>query len=407
MGLIKGFGLSIILFGAAISVSADEVSITTFYPSPNAVYKSLETSGETVLATGGDAPVGIGTRSPVADLDIRHASDESGEQTVMNLSASDSRKIRINLFTKGTPSLKTIQGNAKGWQVNTIGNDFEDPGTAEIADVEANQLRFDYHDGDRDLPESNRWVETMSLSPGKVAVAQTHADFDLHVRGTVAVGDSAAETGSAEFFTEVQPDGSTYKAITVFRSASVPESGEARHAFYFQTVDNSTPSVVRKTVPDVFVDGSVFVADDVVLTATGHPLSQTGFVTGTYVGTGSVQTIQLGFQPRYIQIWGAVQTTSGSSDSYVTSTFEKSQDMPNGWAVYSFSENTHTGNPPNSTRNENTFGRTFTYYFPVGVTILSDGFRVVGTNSVVAGYFEPSGLDPSGNGIHYFYLARR
>ncbi|MCA9397126.1 MAG: hypothetical protein KC649_08125, partial [Candidatus Omnitrophica bacterium] len=114
----------------------------------------------------------------------------------------------------------------------------------------------------------------------------------------------------------------------------------------------------------------------------------------------------LGFQPRFVKIW----SQSLGSGFINASVFEKTPEMPGGFAVYSFSEHAHqsvAGGSP--TRKEDTIGRTFTYYFDVSLSITSDGFQVSGTdNSASAsGYFETNGLAPDDSGLQYFYIAYR
>ncbi len=63
------FMLAIVCLSAVAS-RAEEVKITTYYPSPYGVYKGLSSTSDTNLATDATAKVGIGTATPVSKLDI-------------------------------------------------------------------------------------------------------------------------------------------------------------------------------------------------------------------------------------------------------------------------------------------------------------------------------------------------
>lgn len=67
----QGLVVVLILVAAAYAV-AEEVTVTTYFPSANAMYQELKTTGLTTLALNPAAQVGIGTRAPAAGfrLDI-------------------------------------------------------------------------------------------------------------------------------------------------------------------------------------------------------------------------------------------------------------------------------------------------------------------------------------------------
>lgn len=393
------------LFAGISQVWAEEITLTTFYPSPKGVYEQLETTGETSLATDGESFVGIGTDSPAAELDIRHDNpddENDNRQTTVHLSSNDQHQVAINLFTKGEPVSKNLSGQTgiKAWHMVAKGNDRQTQNTD--PNDERNHLKFSFYDGDADSPG---FINTMSLGPGKVGIKRLHPEYELDVNGSLGIGDSSQSFGSAEILSQTPPN--PYSALTTFRSGNTPDSGTAKHAFYFRTRDESGDTTTRKTVPDVFIDGQLTAAENVVLTSTGHTMQQTGFVTGTYTGNGtSNRVVNLGFQPRFVKIW----SQSLGSGFINASVFEKTAEMPGGFAVYSFSEHAHQSVPGGSpTRNEDTIGRTFTYYFDVSLNITSDGFQVSGTDNTasVSGYFETNGLAPDDSGLQYFYIAYR
>ena len=71
---------------------ADDLTLTTYYPSPRGVYKSLRTTSTTVLATQ-DGRVGIGTSNPdnTAMLDVAGTVKLSGSvpRRITNLTTPD------------------------------------------------------------------------------------------------------------------------------------------------------------------------------------------------------------------------------------------------------------------------------------------------------------------------------
>ena len=66
---VIGWALLACLGGSAARVSAEEITLTTYYPSPRGVYQELRTTGTTVLATP-DGNVGIGTATPSEKLEV-------------------------------------------------------------------------------------------------------------------------------------------------------------------------------------------------------------------------------------------------------------------------------------------------------------------------------------------------
>ena len=66
---VIGWALLACLGGSAARVSAEEITLTTYYPSPRGVYQELRTTGTTVLATQ-DGNVGVGTETPGEKLEV-------------------------------------------------------------------------------------------------------------------------------------------------------------------------------------------------------------------------------------------------------------------------------------------------------------------------------------------------
>jgi len=66
------WGVLLLLLGTMAYALAEELTLTTYYPSPRGVYQELRTTGNTYLAIDG-GNVGIGTASPGGNLEIFQA----------------------------------------------------------------------------------------------------------------------------------------------------------------------------------------------------------------------------------------------------------------------------------------------------------------------------------------------
>lgn len=91
---------------------AENITLTTYYPSPRGVYLGLRTTGRTVLAVGGGS-VGIGTAAPAAKLDV------SGNVRVIDLTCADclgSKDLASN-------SVGTVEILNNAVDARTIAND--------------------------------------------------------------------------------------------------------------------------------------------------------------------------------------------------------------------------------------------------------------------------------------------
>ena len=62
----------LLLLSACAYALAEDITLTTYYPSPRGVYDELKTMGQTLLAQSG-GNVGIGTASPVTKLEVNGA----------------------------------------------------------------------------------------------------------------------------------------------------------------------------------------------------------------------------------------------------------------------------------------------------------------------------------------------
>ena len=61
--------MALVLLAAAARAAAEDITLTTYYPSPRGVYDQLRTMNNTTLAEQGGG-VGIGTTGPNATLEV-------------------------------------------------------------------------------------------------------------------------------------------------------------------------------------------------------------------------------------------------------------------------------------------------------------------------------------------------
>ena len=79
MSRLRTMGLAMLALGGALTVVAlaEDVTVSTYYPSPKGIYQQLSTTGQTTLATlGGN--VGIGTAGPAAKLEVNGPATGTG-----------------------------------------------------------------------------------------------------------------------------------------------------------------------------------------------------------------------------------------------------------------------------------------------------------------------------------------
>ena len=121
---MRTMGLAVFVLGAALTVVAvaEDVTVSTYYPSPKGVYQQLSTTGNTFLATQAGNSVGIGTNTPTAGfaLDVNGAVRSGGALTVQGattlnggLTLNSGLMVNGTLNVTGATSLggTTVNGN--------------------------------------------------------------------------------------------------------------------------------------------------------------------------------------------------------------------------------------------------------------------------------------------------------
>ena len=129
-GVARGAAALVLLFAAVAYVIAEDITLTTYYPSPRGVYQTLRSTGQTTLAElGGN--VGIGTTTPDHFLHIRGAGSEilevQGTGTDSNPHVAITNDARTYLLqTVGARGdnfeIWDSEGGAARLAINTSGN---------------------------------------------------------------------------------------------------------------------------------------------------------------------------------------------------------------------------------------------------------------------------------------------
>ena len=143
---------------------AEDITLTTYYPSPRGVYEQIVTTGQTTLATNG-GNVGIGTNAPSQRLTLG-----SGNVLLPNGG---------NLYFAGVPSDGQTGMRLLGGSINgALQGGVIDVRTPDSAD--GLRLRVDTTQG---------WTERMRITAaGNVGIGTDAPAYTLHVGGAGTIG---------------------------------------------------------------------------------------------------------------------------------------------------------------------------------------------------------------------------
>ena len=177
-----------ILALASYAVHAEEVTISTYYPSPYGSYENLDTTGNTNLATV-DGAVGIGTTSPSAGskLDVVMNNNNSNIVTINNpyVGVSASSMLMINASNGGL-TLAHLSGSYGGSGMYSPGSAYlsaANPGGLSLGTVAGGAPLKLYTGCPTDF------CERLRITPaGQVGIGTLNPNpaFLLHVAGRTA-----------------------------------------------------------------------------------------------------------------------------------------------------------------------------------------------------------------------------
>ena len=68
--LTTGWMATTFVLGVMAYAVAEDITMTTYYPSPRGFYQTLQTTGNALIAQGAGTRVGVGTAAPVWELDV-------------------------------------------------------------------------------------------------------------------------------------------------------------------------------------------------------------------------------------------------------------------------------------------------------------------------------------------------
>ena len=91
----KGWVVLAVLLGTGVYAVAEDVTLTTYYPSPRGVYSELRSSGDTFLATTSGS-VGVGVTSTSAKLDVNGNTVVRGTVQIQGGGPAVDRVLRAN-----------------------------------------------------------------------------------------------------------------------------------------------------------------------------------------------------------------------------------------------------------------------------------------------------------------------
>lgn len=107
---MRTMGWAVGVLGAALTVVAvaEDVTVSTYYPSPKGVYQQLSTTGNTTLATQGGA-VTVGAVATPASLTVNGAFSATGAATMAStLAVTGATTLNGALNVTGTTTVGTL-----------------------------------------------------------------------------------------------------------------------------------------------------------------------------------------------------------------------------------------------------------------------------------------------------------
>ena len=237
-GWVSGIAFGLLL-GTMVAAVAEDITLTTYYPSPRGVYQTLRSTGQTTLAEAG-GNVGIGTAAPTTTLHVVGSARITG---VLQLEGGGPSADRI--------LTSDASGNATWRDPGTVANIVTGGGTVNRIPrwTAADEL------GDSEIFQS---------AGTNIGIGTTAPSEKLHVVGNIFATGTISVPSDARFKRDVVPltgalaklDG--LQAISFERNALAaealgePASGKRELGLLGQELEEVYPELVTRTGPEAY-----------------------------------------------------------------------------------------------------------------------------------------------------------
>ena len=203
----RGWLVVALLVGTTGSALAEELTVTTYYPSPRGVYKELRTTDDALLALEGGA-VGIGTANPGSKLSVDGGATIGAAYDLLTAPAN-------GLLVQGTVGIGTTSPNASALlDLSSTSQGLLPPRmtTAQrdaIVTPPAGLMLYNTTTGQTEFYDGSAWIPALlwarspddpdaifNTNPGNVGIGITNPGQKLHIVGNIGFGTSPAVTMS-------------------------------------------------------------------------------------------------------------------------------------------------------------------------------------------------------------------
>ena len=267
------FLFALTIFEAIVPANAEDVKITTYYPSPYGAYKELSTTGDTNLATDPAAKVGIGTLTPSTRLVVA-----SQLQPPINPDFGNPDGKYIEFEALKMWGLEDSYGALTTWDTDSIFVGLKNEG---VDNKDAVIAWGDNSNAGPVGPDTLRFLFTSVTNPGLIPPLEIMrlTPGPNSTPGTVAIGTT---TPASSAVLDVASTNKGFLPPRVFDATSAV-AAPATGLMVYDTNDNQMK----------YYNGTAWV-----------PISGGGqwrVANGYYTGNGGSQTFNVGFTPTSVE----------------------------------------------------------------------------------------------------------